>query len=257
MGAVSTSGQGERHSFSALPREPTLSDKVVSSITESIVSGRLAPGQRLQSERELADQFGVSRTVIREAIRSLVALGLVVSKSGRGAQVATIGPDAVSRSMSLFLRGSATVDYRSVHEVRTTLETEIAALAADRAAAEDLRDLNAILDEMAKAGEDPKRVAQLDGDFHRGLAKATDNDLFVVLLSSIEDVLLEIRSEALEAPGMIEYAINAHRQILERIEAHDPDGARRAMQQHLDQSESAWSEAAGGEGESDAEAKAS
>lgn len=250
-------GEKTAHEFSALQREPTLSDKVSNSITESIVSGRLTPGQRLPSERDLADQFDVSRTVVREAIRSLIALGLVISQSGRGAQVATIGPDAVSRSMSLFLRGSATVDYGNVHEVRTTLETRIAALAAERATAEDIEELQTTLEEMETNGDDNLRAAQLDGDFHRSLAKATGNALFVVLLSSIEDVLLEVRRGAFEAPGMVEYAIGAHRQILERVEAHDVDGARDAMQEHLDLSERAWSESGGADQESSAPVKGS
>jgi len=241
MSAVNSQGASSaRPAFSALSREPTLSDKVVSSITESIVSGRLEPGQRMPSERELADQFGVSRTVVREAIRSLVALGLVVSQSGRGAQVATIGPDAVSRSMSLFLRGSSSVDYASVDEVRTTLETRIAALAAERATDEAVIELNAVLKEMESGKKGPDEIARLDGAFHLGLARATGNDLFVVLLSSIEDVLLEVRRNAFGAPGMVDYAIGAHRQILDRIEAHDADGARDAMHDHLGKSRSAW-----------------
>src|SRR5260370_20066459 len=92
--------------FGQLSRDPSVVDRVVHAVTDSIVSGQLAPGQRLDSERELADQFGVSRTVIREATRSLVAQGLVQTRSGRGVEVSALGGDAVSRSLSLYLRSN-------------------------------------------------------------------------------------------------------------------------------------------------------
>jgi GntR family transcriptional regulator, transcriptional repressor for pyruvate dehydrogenase complex len=231
---------GDGHLFSEVVREPTLSDKVAASITEAIVSGHLKPHERLQSERELGERFGVSRTVIREAIRSLAAHGLVESVSGRGVSVAQVGPETVSRSMTLFLRGNSSIDYAKVHEVRMALEVEMSGTAAERAGDEDIARLHDLLQQMREAGSDPGRAAALDLEFHGAIATATQNELFAVMLDSIGDVLRESRMAAFQA-GMLEYAVGAHAEILGAIELHDAEAAREAMRRHLDRSRELWS----------------
>lgn len=226
--------------FAAVMREPTLSDRVVQSVTDAIVSGRLRPGDQLDSERELAEQFGVSRTVIREAIRSLTALGLVESRAGRGVQVTTVKSDSVSRSMSLFLRGHSGIDYAQVHEVRSALELEMTAAAARRATREDLEALAELVRRLSEVEDDAEAAARLDVEFHRGIAKATHNDLFVVMLDSIGDVLLDIRLSAFRAKPTLEYAIRAHSEILEGLERRDVRQACAAMRAHLETADRVW-----------------
>src|SRR5262245_60536471 len=109
--------------FEQVSREPRLSDKVADMMLNTILTRQLKPGERLPSERELGEQFGVSRTVVREAVRVLAAKGLIDVRSGRGLRVAAVNATAVSESMSLFLRGS-TLDYPKVHEIRTMLEVQ-------------------------------------------------------------------------------------------------------------------------------------
>src|SRR5881628_1454219 len=96
--------------FDQVTREPRLSDKVADMMLETILSDRLKVGDRLPSERELGEQFGVSRTVVREAVRALVTKGVIDVRSGSGLRVAAVDANAVSESMSLFLRGS-TLDF--------------------------------------------------------------------------------------------------------------------------------------------------
>src|SRR3989442_2687911 len=127
--------------FPRVTREPRLSDKVAELLLETILSPDLQPGDRLPSERELGEQFGVSRTVIREAVRALAAKGVIDVRTGSGLRVAAVDSATVSESMSLFMRGSTTLDYPKVHEVRAMLEVEIAGLAAERASREDLAEL--------------------------------------------------------------------------------------------------------------------
>jgi GntR family transcriptional repressor for pyruvate dehydrogenase complex len=226
--------------FTQVTREPTLSDKVVASITSSIMSGRLKPGHRLESERDLAEQFGVSRTVVREAVRSLTAQGLVETRSGRGIQVSTVTGDAVSRSMGLFLKGNAAIDYGKIHEVRSALEITIAGLAAQRATEDDLARMTDLIDRMREPGLVPGEIARLDLQFHRALAVATQNDLFTVMLDSIGDQLLEVRRTAFETSGVLQYAISAHQEILDRVRERDAEAAEAAMRAHLETSERAW-----------------
>jgi GntR family transcriptional repressor for pyruvate dehydrogenase complex len=212
----------------------------MAAITEAIVSGQLRPGDQLQSERDLAEQFGVSRTVIREAVRSLAAQGLVQARSGRGVEVMGLGGAAVSRSLNLFLRGNPDIDYARIHEVRAGLEIQIAGLAAQRAKGEDLARLAELNGQLASGELAVESAAELDVEFHRAIADATHNRLFVVMLDAIGDVLLEIRRVAFAQAGMIEYARSAHALILARLNERDADGAREAMRAHLEESKRDW-----------------
>jgi GntR family transcriptional repressor for pyruvate dehydrogenase complex len=226
--------------FAAVAREPRLPDKVAGELQRSILSGALKPGDRLPTERELGDQFGVSRTVIREAVRSLVAKGLLEVRAGSGVRVATIDASAVRETMGTYLRLHGEVDYGNLHEVRSVLEIEVAGRAAERAEEADVDLLRHSCDEMEVALADPERVSVLDVEFHRLLAQATHNGLFVVLLDSIGDILLDIRRATMGIPDRPVRGLEFHRKILDRIAAHDRKGARKAMKAHLEDSEAAW-----------------
>jgi len=229
--------------FEQVAREPRLADKVAAMMLDTILARRLRPGDRLPSERELGEQFGVSRTVIREAVRSLAAKGVIEVRSGSGLRVAAVGATNVTESMSLFLRHSSDLGYPKVHEVRTILEVEIARLAAERASDEDVAVLTEICERMEAAIDDVAAAALLDVEFHRAIARSTHNELFLVLLDAIGDALLEVRRENLSVGSGAE-TIALHRRILERIAAHDPDGACAAMKEHLDSVEKFWEQAA-------------
>jgi GntR family transcriptional regulator, transcriptional repressor for pyruvate dehydrogenase complex len=224
--------------FEQLPRDPRLSDRVASTILESILSRRIAPGDGLPSERELADQFGVSRTVIREAVRTLSARGLLEVQTGRGARVAEIDPRTVSDAMRLLLRSRA-VPYAKVHEVRSVLEVSAAGLAAERARPEDVARLAGSLERMAAVLDDVDRAAAEDVEFHRLVAMATHNELFLVLHDSIRTALVDVRKEVLARSGSRarRAIVGAHRAIHDAIAAADPKAARAAMRAHLAQVE--------------------
>src|SRR3954468_23778083 len=128
---------GEGALFEQVQREPRLSDKVAEMMLKTILSERLSVGDRLPSERELGEQFGVSRTVVREAVRALAAKGVIEVRTGSGLRVAAVDAAAVRESMSLFLHGVG-LDFEKVHEVRSLLEVHLAGLAAERASDEDI-----------------------------------------------------------------------------------------------------------------------
>lgn len=228
--------------FAAVARESTLSDKVAGLLLDTILSGKLQPGERLPSERELGEQFGVSRTVVREAVRSLAAKGAIEVRSGSGLRVAAVGSSAVRESMMLFFRGAQSVSYEDLHEVREMLEVQTAMVAAQRATAEDIADLMGLYREMESAVDDLERAAVVDVEFHRTIAKATRNELYLVLLDSMSELLLEARNATLGLPERPHQALAYHREILDQIAAHDPEGAQRAMRRHLDESVAVWRE---------------
>lgn len=224
--------------FDQITREPRLSDKVADLMLETILSKRLNVGDPLPSERELGQQFGVSRTVIREAVRALIAKGVVEVRSGSGLRVAAVNASAVSESMSLYLRGG-TLDFEKVQEVRALLEVHLAGLAAERASEDDIASLRAIHKLMQDGASDVDAAARDDLEFHRRIAYATHNELFLLLLDSIGSSLIEIRRSNLAA-GSTSMTLNQHQAILERIVEHDPEGARAAMNAHLDSVASFW-----------------
>src|SRR4051794_22856687 len=173
-------------------RERRLADKVADLLLETIVARGLAPGERLPSERELGEQFGVSRTVVREAVRALAAKGVVDVRTGSGLRVAAVEASAVSESMRLFLRGSGPLPYAKVHGVRSMIEIQGAGGAAPPATAEDHAMLREACDTMAAVLDDVEAASEADVDFHSALARATHNQLYGVMLNSIRDVLLDI-----------------------------------------------------------------
>jgi GntR family transcriptional repressor for pyruvate dehydrogenase complex len=225
--------------FTQVAREPRLSDKVADLMLESIMSRKLKVGDRLPSERELGEQFGVSRTVVREAVRALAAKGVIEVRSGSGLRVAAVDADSVRESISLFLRGGP-LDFQRVHEVRAVLEVHIAGLAAERATPSDIARLQDSHDRMAAAVDDIEDAARDDLEFHRSIAMATHNDLFLLLLDSIASWLMEIMRENLGS-GSSPMALEQHRRILDSIVARDAEGARLAMATHLEDVRS-WAE---------------
>jgi GntR family transcriptional repressor for pyruvate dehydrogenase complex len=217
--------------FAPVERSERLADRVAGALTESIMSGQLAPGDKLPPERELCEQFGVSRPVIREAVRSLIAKGLLVDSPRRGHMVSALGRDAVTESLTLFLRGR-TLDYGKLMEVRSVIEVENAGRAAERASDEDLEVLRAAFAQL-KPGLPAEDAAIADVGFHRAIATATGNEFFEVMLDSIREVLITAQLPTLAEAKIVRGAIKHHAAILEQIEAGDPDGAREAMRAHL------------------------
>jgi len=218
--------------FAQVVREPRLSDKVAEMMLDTILSHRLQVGDRLPSERELGEQFGVSRTVVREAVRALVAKGVIEVRSGSGLRVAAVDAAAVTESMSLYLRGG-TLDFEKVHEVRTLLEVHIAGVAAERATDADLERLREVHDRMERERADVEAAARDDLEFHRVIAGATQNDLYLLLMDSIGAALIEIRRENLGS-GSAPMTLGQHERVLDRVAAGDAGGAREAMAAHLE-----------------------
>ena len=230
------------HPFQSVPRAPSLSDKVAEQLTEAIVSKQIRAGERLPSERDLGDQFKVSRTVVREAVRSLAARGLVRVTSGRGVEVNEFGSGDVAASMRLLVRGHPGLDYSKVHEVRAAVEVQVAGLAARRARPQDVERLRRICDDHQRSLEraDLAGAGEHDFQFHRELTRTADNELLLAMLDSIAEVLREVRYQSMSAPHVGEDGLRAHLRILRCISAGKSQAAREAMADHLAEAERVW-----------------
>jgi GntR family transcriptional regulator, transcriptional repressor for pyruvate dehydrogenase complex len=229
--------------FSALQREDSLVKRVSEQLEELIVSGKLTPGQALPPETRLARLLGVSRTVVREALSSLLARQLLEAQGG-SLLVSSPTAESIGRSMSLMLLlGRGEPDHNKVLEVRRLLEVEIAGLAALRRTDRDLALLARNLDEFAAAHQDAGRLPGLDIEFHRALAQATQNELFLVLIDALADTLMLYRRVAIQTPGMPGRALHHHRAVCEQVSAGSPEGARTAMLNHMLEAEETVHEA--------------
>jgi GntR family transcriptional repressor for pyruvate dehydrogenase complex len=226
---------GNESLFRTIGTKGRLVDRVVNEIQELIVGGQLEPGTKLPPERELAEEIGVSRTVIREAVHILVAKGLLETRQGVGTIVRQVTGDQVVEPLSLLLQTrDGGVSAEHLHQVRHILEIESAGLAALQAKEDDIAELKQIVAEMESAQDNPELFAAKDADFHRGLAKTTHNPLLIVFLDSIRDLMQEVRPLVARYPGLPRQVMPDHRKILERVIAKDPAGARQAMQEHLE-----------------------
>ncbi|GAB4540407.1 MAG: FadR/GntR family transcriptional regulator [Anaerolineae bacterium] len=228
----------QRDLFQTIKRGTTLANRVTHQIEQLIIEGHLQPGDRLPPERELAHQFGVSRTVVREAVRALVAKSLLEVQPGSGTVVRRPTTRSVAQSMTMLLRaGRPEIDYDKVHEVRRLLEVEIAGLAAERRTPEDLEEMAEILRQASEIQDDQHCFPECDVAFHAALARATHNELFSLLLDSMADVMIKVRELGFTVPGMPARALKHHNAIYEQVKAGDPEQARQAMREHLIEAE--------------------
>ena len=220
-------------SLGRVDRTPRLSDVVSERLLAAIRDAHLSPGAKLPSERELGDQFGVSRTVIREAVRHLAAKGILEVRSGSGVTVARIDGSGVSDALSLFLARRGMPDPQKIHEVRETIELRTVRLAAQRATAEHLAEIRRTHERLGEVADDPESASQADVEFHRAIAKATENEFFVVLVDSIGDVMMDIRRATVWKEGRVQVGIEHHGRILAALERRDVEAATKAMEDHL------------------------
>ncbi len=209
-----------------------LYEEIVRQFHGLIRQGALKHGDRLPSERELSEQFKVSRSSVREAIRSLELQGLVVSKRGSGTFINTENLEAALDlvTANLNVGGEALQD---VFEMRHLMEPHIAALAAQRATAEEVAEMREILEEQQRQVDLGGTGVESDTAFHFALAAATHNSALVKVVSAIEDILQMSRDKSLQEPGRPQRSLASHCQILRMVETGDVPGAQQAMDHHL------------------------
>jgi GntR family transcriptional repressor for pyruvate dehydrogenase complex len=209
-------------------------EQIVKQIQHAIRDGQIAPGERLPTERELADQFGVSRSVVREAIKVLGTMGLVESRQGSGSYVQNSTIKTISRAFVL----SVSPDAESVEklfEFRQVLETEAARLAAIRATPEQIQAIEETLARMnQRENLDAWHLfAEVDTPFHILISEACGNPYLQVAIASVRDMQQDIVRIFSERAGSVEEAMKHHHQIVEAIRHRAPDDAAASMANHI------------------------
>ena len=211
-----------------------LVQEVFSQMREQIVSGDFESGGTMPPEGKLCETMGVSRTVIREAMRMLAAQGLVEVSQGRRPRVRPADPQTVVETFGTYLqRGDHTL--LDLIEVRRPLEADIAALAAKRARPPQIKAMQEAIDTMASTSSLEEQV-EADVLFHSLLADAAGNPLFPMLLKTLAGVMRISRQETLAQTG-VKRAMPGHRAVLAAVRNGDPQAARSAMLEHLGMAE--------------------
>lgn len=209
---------------------PRLYEQLMERILGYVETEQLGPGDRLPAERDLADQLGVSRATLAQALVALEVLGVIDVQHGTGA-VLVYRP-----SMAALLRRLREHQNRlpEVAEARSTLEVKLAALAACRRTDEDLAAIDDALAAMAAEITDGDRGVHGDELFHRAITAAAHSAVLAQLMGFIGEMVLETRIESLGQPGRPEVSLAAHRRIAEAIRAGDADAAAAAMDRHIE-----------------------
>ncbi len=212
----------------------TLGEQVAGQLAKMITGGKWNPGEKLPSELELRKTLHIGRSTLREALRSLSYIGLVVMKPGDGTYVTKGSSKSLQHILSHgMLRTPQDVD--DLFETRVILETELVALCAHRASGTDLEQIEALVLEMERTMDHPvEDFASLDIQFHSAIAEGSKNRILGRLFQSIHGLIKEMLTKREYILGGHEEACKSHRKILQALKQRKVREARRAMREHLD-----------------------
>lgn len=224
---------GEGQQFSSVGSERTF-ELVIRQLREQLESGRLKPGEKLPAEPDLAAQFGVSRTALREALKVLELSGYLEIRRGYGGGTFVTEPTAEEFKL---IAPSAipvpTVTQRQLSQVRLAIEPSAARIAA-QADLRDVRPLEDTVREMEIFDDRPARVLEANANFHVSVAKVSGNPVFVTLLQELRPAVYRDLNLLVRDPGWRETCRREHEQIITEIKNGNNAGAERAMRRHLE-----------------------
>jgi GntR family transcriptional repressor for pyruvate dehydrogenase complex len=200
---------------------------------ERLILKKLKPGDKLPSERELAELLQVSRSSIRDAIRGLELVGLVEPRQGAGTIVrertaeSLVNPftNALERRQELV---TELLDFRKM------LEPPLAARAATHASAEDISEMEEILQRQEEKQDQGNVAIAEDAEFHYSIALASGNSVVLKVIDTLMDLLRDTREQSLQVLGRSQKSLAGHRRILAAIKRHDAEAAKAAMRRHIE-----------------------
>lgn len=213
-------------------KKTRLYEEIVKQLTGLIEEGKLQPGDKLPPERQLAEELHVSRTAIREALRSMESMGYIESKVGGGTFVRAISLHNVLHPFSAVLCQNRKLAHELL-EVRQLLEPEIASLACIRAAECDIDNIESAVEMMSKDIESGGIGAEGNNSFHHALAAAANNTAMSEIFSLCDELLSKSRESALNKPGQPKKSLSDHIEILKAVKDGNSTLARQLMRKHI------------------------
>ena len=213
-------------------RGMTLSSQIVAQIKDALFAGDLKTGDVLGSEADLAKLFGVSRMSVRDALRSLEAMGIVDIRMGAkgGATIAAGSGDRFSDALAIQLKLIG-VTREEILQARAGIESMTVAMATMHGTKDDLQKIRAVLEDAKQSLDNPERSALLGEEFHMAIARATRNDVLIAQLRAMREVLMP----AARWPDheQAQKMLDVHARLLALIESGDAAAARDAMVEHV------------------------
>jgi GntR family transcriptional repressor for pyruvate dehydrogenase complex len=210
-----------------------LSQVVTEDLLRQIGEGRFKVGDRLPTQQELMRTYGVGHSVVREAMQQLVAVGIVDVRPRRGAIVLSVDASSAldAQILAALLTDQAVED---LYALRRVIEVAIAGQAAEHATPAQIAAIEEVHERFGQASSRDLPVFHIDVEWHRAVAEASQNLVYVRVLDALADVLAAIREQARRVPGATVEAHVQHTELLDAIKARDPDAARAAMERHID-----------------------
>ncbi|MBZ5648531.1 MAG: FadR family transcriptional regulator [Acidobacteriia bacterium] len=200
---------------------------------ESLILEKLKPGDKLPPERELAEMFSVSRSSIRDAIRSLELAGLLEPRQGVGTVVCELTAESLINPLVNALKHKREL-VSELLEVRKMLEPPLAARAAKHASPDEIAEMEDILRRQAEKVSRGEMTIDEDSEFHYSIAMASGNSVVLKVLDLLMDLLRETRERSLQVAGRAQRSLAGHRQILAAIKRGDGAAADSAMRRHIE-----------------------
>ena len=226
-------------------------ESVLSHLHQLVEDGALRPGDKLPSERRIAERFGVGRSSVRDAIRILEARGIVRARQGGGTVVQAFSSDTlVAELASTLVRKRALV--QELVDVRCMVEPPLAARAAAHATPAQLEQLEEILRRQRRKVTRGERTVDEDTEFHSQIARAAGNRVMIAMLDTLVGLLAETRGRVLQDEERALSSLEGHRLVLRAIRRRDADGAETAMRRHIRSVEASILRIQGGEDHGDA-----
>jgi len=211
-------------------------EKVFAFFRNALLDRTLKVGERLLGERELALTLGVSRPVLREALRSLAMLGFLDIQHGRGAFVRQADISVLSDFFTFSLAQQPDI-LDDVMQARIAIECQAIRLACDRATETDLKDIGSKLTRLMDTLHDPAEGGAADFAFHQSIVDAGRSEALKTLYGAIGDLLrrshVQRREVTVSEPGIVDYLVEAHREVFLSIVDRNPDAADRKLREHF------------------------
>ena len=196
----------------------------------------LKPGDVLPPERELAQRFGVSRSSVRDAIRSLELIGLLEPQQGRGTVVCEPSGNAVMGSLTAVIMQKRKL-VKELLDVRKVVEPALARRAAPHVSDSQIAELEQLLERQSSKVRNGELAIEEDNEFHYQIALAADNAVLLQIVDVLMDTLHETREKSLQTGGRLHKSLAGHRRILAALKHRDPAASEKAMRQHLEEIE--------------------
>ena len=213
-------------------RSALTTDHVVSQIRELISSGELQRGDRLPAERALAQRLGISRPSLRAGLRSLIATGILRVRHGSGTFIVE-GPLALDSEPLKLLAALHGFSFEQMFEARRIIEETVAGLAAERRTEIQAAGIEAEVDAMKAALDEPLTYLVHDIRFHQAIGAASGNPILAALVEMVSSVMYQKRRETIARAHDFRQSLANHRKICWAISAQNPEKARAAMREHL------------------------